>query len=86
MRIMIAIPLLLAAGCSVQNDPRNGQTTIGLDTNVVTNTTDRLSNAAEETAADLERAGQELRNDARNIDVGVDIRRRPPGNSTGNSN
>ena len=85
MRILIAAPLLLAAACSVENDPRNRQTTIGLDTNIVTNTTDRLSNAAEETAAELERAGQEIRNDVRSIDVDVDIRRRPPGNSTGNS-
>ena len=85
MRILIAAPLLLVAACSVENDPRNRQTTIGFDTNIVTNTTDRLSNAAEETAADLERAGQELRNDVRSIDVDVDIRRRPPGNTTGNA-
>jgi hypothetical protein len=85
MRILIAVPLLLLAACSVENDPRNRQTTIGFDTNVVTNTTDRLSNVAEDTAADLERAGQELRNEARSIDVDVDIRRNPPGNSTGNS-
>lgn len=85
MRALVAVPLLLAAACSVENDRRNGQTTIGFDETIVTNTTDRLSNAAEETAAELERAGRELRNDARSIDVDVDIRRRPPGNSTGNS-
>jgi len=86
MRALIAIPLLLVAACAVENDRRNGQTTIGFDQNIITNTTDRVSNAAEETAADLERAGRELRNDARGIDIDVDIRRRPPGNATGNSN
>ncbi|MGQ0661734.1 hypothetical protein [Sphingosinicella sp.] len=85
MRILIAAPLLLVAGCSVQNDPRNGQTTIGFDETIVTNTTNQLGNAVESTAAELNRAGQELRNEARSIDVDVDIRRRPPGN-TGNSN
>lgn len=86
MRILIAAPLLLAAACSVENDPANRQTTIGLDTNIVTNTTDRISNVADDTANELERAGQDLRNDIRSVDVDVDIRRRPPGNTTGNSN
>ena len=81
MRMLIAAPLLLAAACSVETDRRNGQTTIGFDEKIVTNTTDRLGNAAEETANEIERAGQEIRNEARSIDVDVDIRRRPPGNS-----
>lgn len=85
MRIIIAAPLLLVAGCSVQNDPRNGQTTIGFDQNVITNTTDRLGNVAEDAAGELERAGQQLRNDARGIDVDIGIRRQPPGNRTANS-
>ena len=86
MRILIAAPLLLVAACSVETDRRNGQTTIGFDEKIITNTTDQIGNAAENTAAEIERAGQELRNDARNIDVDVDIRRRPPGNTAGNSN
>ena len=86
MRTLIIAASLLAAACSVETDRRNGQTTIGFDEKIVTNTTDRLGNAAEDTAAELDRAGRELRNDARSIDVDVDIRRRPPGNSTGNSN
>jgi hypothetical protein len=85
MRILIAAPLLLVAACSVETDRRNGQTTIGFDEKIITNTTDEIGNAVENTAAEIGRAGQELRNDARNIDVDVDIRRRPPGNSTGNS-
>ena len=86
MRVLIAVPLLLAAACSVENDPRNGQTKIGFDETVVTNTTDSLGNAVEDTAAELNRAGQELRNEARSIDVDVDIRRGEPGNTTRNSN
>jgi hypothetical protein len=86
MRILIACPLLLAAACSVQNDPRNGQTTIGFDQNVVSNTADQLGNAVEDSAAELDRAGRELRNEASNIDVDVDIRRGAESNSTRNSN
>lgn len=85
MRALVAVPMLLAAACSVENDPRNGQTTIGFDETIVTNTTDRLGNAVDDTANEIERAGQEIRNEARSFDVDVDIRRRPPGNSTGNS-
>jgi hypothetical protein len=85
MRMLIAAPLLLAAGCSVETDRRNGQTTIGFDEKIITNATNEIGSAAENTAAEIERAGQDIRNEARNIDVDVDIRRRPPGNTTGNS-
>ena len=81
MRLLLAAALILAA-CSVETDRRNGQTTIGFDETIVTNTTDRLGNAAEATANEIERAGQEISNEARSIDVDVDIRRRPPGNSS----
>jgi len=86
MRVLAIAPLLFLAACSVERDPRNGQTTIGFDETIITNTADRLGNAVEETANEVERTGQEIRNEARSIDVDVDIRRRPPGNATGNSN
>lgn len=86
MRVLIAVPVLLVAACAVENDRRNGQTTIGFDETIVTNTTDRLGNAVEDTAAEINRAGQDIRNEARNLDVDVSVRRRPPGNTTGNSN
>ena len=35
-----------------------------------------------ELANEIERAGREIGNEARSIDVDVDIRRRPPGNSS----
>lgn len=85
MRMLIAAPLLLAAACSVERDPRNGQTTVGFDEKIVTNTNDQIGNAVEETANEIGRTGEELRNQARDIDVDVDIRRRPPGNTTGNA-
>ena len=86
MRISFAFPLLLVAACSVENDPRNRQTTIGFDETIVTNTTDRLGNAAAETAAELEKAGRDISNEARDIDLDVNIRRGGEGNSTRNSN
>lgn len=82
MRLILAAPLLIVAACSVETDRRNGQTTIGFDEKIVTNTTDRLGNAAAATANEIERAGQEISNEARSIDVDVDIRRRQPGNSS----
>lgn len=86
MRLLIAAPLLLAAACTVETDRRNGQATVGFDQNIITNATDQLGNAAASTANEIEQAGQDIRNQARGIDVNVDVRRQPPGNSTGNSN
>lgn len=86
MRILIAAPLLLAAACSVQDDPRNGQTTIAVDRNLVTDTGERLGNAVEDTANEVQRAGQAIGNEARRIDVDVDVRRDDQGNSARNSN
>ena len=81
MRILIAAPLLLAAACSVQNDRQNGQTTIGFDETVVTNTTNSLERAAEDTGNEIERAGREIGNEVRSIDVDVNVRRDAQRNS-----
>jgi len=76
MRSLIAIPLLLlASACSVETDRPNGQTTIGFDENVVANTADNLRNAARDAGNELERAGQGIRNEVRDVDVDVDVRR-----------
>lgn len=85
MRILIALPLLLAA-CSVERDPRNGQTTIGFDDKGITNSADRIANAVDNTAGEVERGGRALRNEARGFDIDIDIRRDEPGNATRNSN
>jgi len=86
MRILIAAPLLLAAACAVERDLRNGQTTIGFDETIITNTADRIGDAAENGAAQVERTGRSLRNEAHDIDIDLDIRRNEPGNATRNSN
>lgn len=90
MRIPIAVPLLLApmllAACTVERDPRNGQTTIGVDDSGIANTADRIGDAVENGAAEVQEGGRALRNEVRGLDVDVDVRRDEPGNSTRNSN
>ena len=86
MRILIAAPLLLAAACSVERDPRNGQTTIGFDDSAITNTAGRIGNAVENGVAEVQEGGRALRNEVRDVDIDVDVRRDEPGNSTRNSN
>ena len=81
MRMLIIAPLLLAAACNVENDGANNQTTITIDREAVGNVTDDLGNAARDSAAELERAGEAIGNEARRIDVDVDVRRDGDGNA-----
>lgn len=89
MRLILALPLLLAAGCSVENDRQNGSTTISYDAPGVENVVTDVGNAAEEAAADVgnvaDRAGRvvdNIDNEVGDIDVDLNIRRdREAGNS-----
>lgn len=82
MRLLIALPLLLAAGCSVENDKQNGQTTISYDAPGVENVVADVGNAAEEAVSDVgnvaDRAGRvvdNIDNGVNNIDIDLNIRR-----------
>lgn len=81
MRTIVAIPLLLLAACNVRNDAQNGQTDITIDREGIGNAADDLGNVAEDTADELDRAGKAIGNEARKIDVDVDVRRNGDGNS-----
>lgn len=90
MRLLIALPLLIAAGCSVENDRQNGQTTIRYDDAGVENVVADVGNAAEEAVSDVanvaDRAGRvvdTVDNQVRDIDVNLSIRR---GDEQRNSN
>lgn len=85
MRMIVLLPLLLAAGCGVQNDPRNDSVTVNYDSQTIENSVDELGNAAEEAASDIgnaaARTGDAIRNEVSDIDIDVDINRNRSGNS-----
>ena len=75
MRMLLALPLLLVAGCSVESDDANDSVTIGLNEQ-------RLENAIEDAGNAAEEAGDALGNEVRALDIDVDT----DGNEVGNSN
>lgn len=85
MRLLIALPLLLAAACSVENDDRNDQTTIRYDDSQIENAVGEVGNATEQAADQIgnaaARAGDAIENGVGDIDVDLDVRRDAPGNS-----
>jgi hypothetical protein len=90
MRLLIALPLLIAAGCSVESDRQNGQTTISYDAPGVENVVADIGNAAGEAVSDIgnaaDRAGRvadTIDNGVGDIDVNLSIRR---GDEQRNSN
>jgi len=82
MRMTVAVPLLLLAACNVENDAGNDQTKITIDRDGISNAAEDIGNVAEDTAAEVGRAGQAIGNEARKIDVDVDVRRNGDGNSS----
>lgn len=82
MRMLAALPLLLlAAACNVEQDSNNDQTKITIDREAIGNAAADVGNVAEDTAAEVGRAGEAIGNEARKIDVDVDVRRNDDGNS-----
>ena len=75
MRMLLALPLLIVAGCNVQSDDANDSVTIGLNEQ-------RLENAIEDVGNAAEDAGAALGNEVRDLDIDVD----GDGNEAGNSN
>ena len=84
MRIIVALPLLLAA-CGVESDARNDQLTINYNGESIENAADEVSNAAEQAASDVgnaaDRAGQAIENEVGDIDVDLNVSRDRPGNT-----
>ena len=74
MRMLLALPLLLVAGCNVQSDDANDSVTIGLNEQ-------RLENAIEDAGNAAEEAGDALGNEVRDLDIDVDVNRNESGNS-----
>ena len=85
MRILIAVPLLLAAACNVQRDANNDTTTVAFNEDVAANTLEDVGNAAESVggmiANDVERTADKVQNEVGDVDVDVDVSRNSGGNS-----
>ena len=83
MRLILALPLLMLAACSVQKDA-NGQTTVEINSQPVEDAASNLGNAAEGAASDVANAtssaGQAIENDVGNVHGDVDVGRRRPDN------
>ena len=86
MKMIVALPLLLVAACSVDSDSRNDAVTLNYDASAVENVAEDLGNAAEDAASQVgnavEGAGRAIENEVDNLEVDVDINRNTSRNST----
>ncbi|HET9428274.1 MAG TPA: hypothetical protein VFO69_07940 [Allosphingosinicella sp.] len=85
MRIILMLPLLLAAGCNVDNDEANDQMTLEYNQERIEDAAASAANTAEEIGASIgnvaESTGQAISNEVGDIDVDVNVNRTRDGNS-----
>ena len=90
MRLLIALPVILLAGCNVERDPANDSTTLEFNEAVAQNTVSDIANGAEEVASGAAnvagKAGDAIANEVGDVDVDVDVNRNKPADSQTNSN
>ena len=89
MRIMLALPLLLVAGCNVANDEANDQMTLEYNQQRIEDAAASAANTAEEIGSSIgniaESTGAAISNEVGDIDVDVNINRdRGGGEAEGN--
>jgi hypothetical protein len=88
MRIIAAIPLLLAAGCSVQNDTGNDQMTIEYNQQRLEDAAASAAGTAKEVGSGLGNvaasAGQAIKQEVGDVDVDLDVTRNRPDPAAGN--
>ena len=73
MRILLAIPLLLAGGCNVERDKANDTTAITINEAEVQNTAETVGNQVENIAGDVGNQAENLGDKVRNSDVDVTV-------------
>ena len=73
MRILLAIPLLLAGACNVERDKANDTTAITINEAEVQNTAADVGNQVGNIAADVGNEAQNLGDKVRNTDVDVKV-------------
>lgn len=76
MRFLFAIPLLAAAGCSVNHDANNDQVTIQYNEEQAQETASDVGNTAENVGAAIANSAEDAANAVRNTDVDVDVKDR----------
>ena len=85
MRLTFALPLLLAAGCNVDNDAKNDTVTLEYNEERIEDTASDAANAARDAASSVgnvaESAGRAISNEVGDIDVDVDVSRNRSGNT-----
>ncbi|HEU5483214.1 MAG TPA: hypothetical protein VFU80_09030 [Sphingomicrobium sp.] len=81
MRMIFALPLLLAAGCNVQNDPANDQVTLQYNEEQAGNIAEDAGNTAENIGEAIVNEAEDAVNTAQNTDVDVDTNENASGNT-----
>ena len=91
MRSIVALPLLLAAACNVDNDSTNDQVTLEYNQQQIEDAASDAANTSRDVASSIGNVaastGDAIRNEVGDIDVDVDVRRneREQANQAGNS-
>ena len=79
MRIILALPLLLVAGCDVQKDEANDTTSYELNEQKIESTAEDVGNSAKAVASDVgeaaENAGEKIKDKVDDIDIDVNVNR-----------
>ena len=88
MRIMLALPLLIVAGCNVDNDEGNDQMTLEYNQQRIEDAASSAANTAEEIGSSIgniaESTGEAISNEVGDIDVDVNINRDRDGDAATN--
>ena len=75
MRILFALPLLLAAACSADHDDGNDQVTLQYNEQQAQDMASEVGNAAEDAGQAIGNAAEGAAAEIRNTDVDVDVNR-----------
>ncbi len=82
MRVLFALPLLIAAGaCNIQNDAGNDQLTVEYNEQRIRDTAREATRTAKEVGRSVgniaETTGRAIKNEVGDVDVDVKVRREP---------
>lgn len=78
MRLILALPLLAVAACSVDNDQANDQVTLEYNQQRIENAADTAREIGSGIGNVVSSAGRAIENEVGDIDVDVDVTRNRP--------
>ncbi|MDQ4086494.1 MAG: hypothetical protein M3177_00535 [Pseudomonadota bacterium] len=85
MRVILVLPLLLAAGCNVDNDGANDQVTIEYNQERIEDAAADAARTAREVGSSVgnvaAHTGRAIKNEVGDVDVDVDVSRNRDGNA-----